>query len=93
MAKMRQLDVDLLAQMALEVNEQDPIEFGKLAVGRQEAFKMVAASVLEQFDKEEYNEQDKIIMLSTITKLIVENMLLNIKVLARERDDKLKNEV
>jgi hypothetical protein len=86
MAKMRKIDLDLLVDIALEVNEGDPIDFGRLSMGKQEAFKMIGASILEQFDKEEYTEEDKIILLSTITKLTVENFLLNTKLLAKEKD-------
>jgi len=86
MAKKRKIDLDLLVDIALEVNEGDPIDFGRLSVGKQEAFKMIGASILEQFDKEEYTEEDKIILLSTITKLTVENFLLNTKLLAKEKD-------
>ena len=86
MAEMRSIDLDLLIEIAMEVNEADPIDFGRLSVGKQEAFKMIGTSVLEQFDKPEYTEQDKIIMLSTITKLTVENFLLNTKLLAKENN-------
>jgi len=85
-AEMRSIDLDLLIEIAMEVNEADPIDFGRLSVGKQEAFKMIGTSVLEQFDKPEYTEQDKIIMLSTITKLTVENFLLNTKLLAKENN-------
>jgi len=85
-AAMRSIDRDLLIEIAMEVNEADPIDFGRLSVGKQEAFKMIGTSVLEQFDKPEYTEQDKIIMLSTITKLTVENFLLNTKLLAKENN-------
>lgn len=79
---MRKIDLDLIVDIASEVESVDPIDWDKLAVGKEECFKMIGASVLEQFDKEEYNEEDKIILLSTITKLIVENMLLNIKLMS-----------
>jgi len=86
MAKMRQVSLDLLIDIAMEVNEADPIDFGRLSVGKQEAFKMIGASILEQFDKEEYDENDKVILLATITKLTVENFLLHTKLLAQEKD-------
>jgi hypothetical protein len=88
---MEKIDLDLLADIASEVEGEDPIPWDKLALGKTEAMKMIGASVLEQFDKEEYTTEDKLIMLSTITKLIVENMLLNIKLLAikENMDEKL----
>lgn len=79
---MDKIDIDVLVDIAKSVEEGDPVDFGKLAVGKDQAFKMVAASILEMFDKPEYTTEDKIILLSTITKLTVENMLLNIKLLS-----------
>lgn len=86
MAKMRKIDLDLLIDIAMEVDDADPIDFGRLSVGKQEAFKMIGTSILEQFDKEEYTEEDKIILLSTLTKLTVENFLLHTKLLAKEKN-------
>lgn len=84
--KMRKVSLDLLIDIAMEVEDADPIDFGKLSVGKQEAFKMIGASILEQFDKEEYTEEDKIILMATITKLTVENFLLHTKLLAKENN-------
>jgi len=87
---MRNIDLDLLVDIAQEVEKEDPIDWDRLSVGKEQAYKMIATSVLEQFDKEEYNEEDKIILLSTITKMLVENMLLNLKILelTRKLEDK-----
>ena len=84
---MDKIDLDLLVDIAQEVVGQDSIPWDKLAVGKDQAYKMVAASILEMFDKSEYTFDDKVILLSTITKLTVENMLLNIKVLTKEQKD------
>jgi hypothetical protein len=84
---MDKVDLDLLVDIAQEVEGQDAIDWGKLAVGKDQAYKMVATSILEMFDKPEYTFDDKVILLSTITKLTVENMLLNIKVLTVESKD------
>jgi hypothetical protein len=84
---MDKVDLDLLVDIAQEVEGQDAIDWGKLAVNKDAAYKMVATSILEMFDKPEYTFDDKVILLSTITKLTVENMLLNIKVLTVESKD------
>ena len=48
---------------------------------------VIETSEVRSFDfKEEYTEEDKIILLSTITKLTVENFLLHTKLLAKEKD-------
>jgi hypothetical protein len=84
---MDKVNLDLLVDIAQEVEGQDSIPWDKLAVSKDSAYKMVAASILEMFDKSEYTFDDKVILLSTITKLTVENMLLNIKVLSLESKD------
>ena len=84
---MNKVDLNLLVDIAQEVEGQDSIPWDRLAVGKEQAYKMVAASILEMFDKPEYTFDDKVILLSTITKLTVENMLLNLKVLTLESRD------
>ena len=84
---MDKVDLELLVDIAQEVEGQDSIPWDRLAVGKEQAYKMVAASILEMFDKSEYTFDDKVILLSTITKLTVENMLLNIKVLSLQSKD------
>lgn len=78
---MREIDLDLLVDIATEAESGDPIPWDKLSVGKEEAFKMIGTSILEQFDKEEYTEEDKVVLLASMTKLVVENMLLHIQVL------------
>jgi hypothetical protein len=79
---MDKVDLDFLVDIAQEVEGQDSIPWDKLAVSKEAAYKMVATSILEMFDKPEYTFDDKVILLSTITKLTVENMLLNIQLLS-----------
>lgn len=84
---MDSVDLDLLVDIAQEVEGQDAIDWSLLAVNKEAAYKMVATSILEMFDKSEYTFDDKVIIMSTITKLTVENMILNIKLLTREQKE------
>ena len=79
---MKKITLEQLVEIAAEVEAGDPTDWGKLAVGQQEAFKMIGTSILDMFDKEVYTEDDKLIILATITKLTVENMLLNLKIMS-----------
>ncbi len=79
---MSKITLEQLVEIAAEVEAGDPADWGKLAVGQQEAFKMIGTSILDMFDKEVYTDDDKLIMLATITKLTVENMLLNLKIMS-----------
>lgn len=84
---MDKVNLDLLVDIAQEVEGQDAVDWGRLAVGKEQAYRMVATSIIEMFDKPEYTYDDKVIIMSTITKLTIENMLLNLKVLTLESKD------
>lgn len=83
---MDKVDLDLLVDIAQEVEGQDSIDWSMLNVSKENAYRMVATSILEMFDKEEYTFDDKVIIMSTLTKLTVENMLLNIRVLTLQNN-------
>ena len=78
---MSKITLEQLVEIAAEVEAGDPADWGKLAVGQEQAFRMIGTSILDMFDKEAYTDDDKLIMLATITKLTVENMLLNLKIM------------
>jgi len=78
---MRKIDLELLVEIAREAEEIENFDWGRLNIGKEEAYKMIGSSVLDQFDKREYTEEDKITLLSTITRLTLENFLLNLKLL------------
>ncbi len=81
---MKKITLEQLVEIAAEVEAGDPTDWGKLAVGQEQAFRMIGTSILDMFDKEAYTDDDKLIMLATITKLTVENMLLNIKTMNKD---------
>jgi hypothetical protein len=78
---MAKITLEQLIDIAAAVEEGDPIDWGKLEKGQQETFKLIGTSVLEMFDKEVYSDTDRLMVLATITKLLVENMILHLKVI------------
>jgi hypothetical protein len=84
---MAKINLDDLVDIAFAVEEGDPIDWGKFRQGREQAMKMIAASIIEQFDREEYTDDDRMIILATITKLVTENMILHTKLLTLESKD------
>jgi hypothetical protein len=84
---MAKINLDDLVDIAFAVEEGDPIDWGKLRQGREQAMRMIAASIIEQFDKEDYTDDDRMIILATITKLVTENMILHTKLLTLESKD------
>ena len=78
---MAKINIDELVDLAFAVEEGDPIEWGVFTNGKTESMKMIASSIIENFDKEEYTKDDRLILLAAITKLVTENMILHSKLL------------
>lgn len=68
------INVDQLVELAKEVESEDPIDWGMLAIDEEAAYRLIATHVIEL-----YNTNDQLTMLASITKLIVENFVLNLK--------------
>lgn len=83
---MAKITLEELCDIAFAHEEGDPIDWGIFSKGKQEAMGMIASSVLEMFDKE-VNDELKLIMLATITKLTTENMILHSKLLTLSKKD------
>lgn len=69
--------VEVVAALAQEVEIADPIDWGMLAIDEQEAYRLMASNIVEQFPNE------KLEILAVITKLTVENFVLNLKLLQK----------
>jgi len=74
------INVDTLVILAKEVESEDPIDWGMLNIDEESAYRLVAMGVLEKFP-EPWNIDQQTALLATVTKLIVENMTLNLKLL------------
>jgi hypothetical protein len=75
------ISVDQLVELAKEVETKNEIDWGMLNVDEDTAYRLIAANVLELF-----NTTDQITMLASITNLIVENFVLNLKLLQKENN-------
>ena len=71
-----QLMEDLIS-IAMEAEIADPIDWGELNVSEEEAYRMFAATVLEM-DNEPLADK------AIIVKLLVENFVLNLKLLGKK---------
>ena len=69
--------IERIASLAQEVEVGDPIDWGMTEIAEKDAYKLMAMGVVNQFDKYTVNERE--IMIATITKLVVENFVLNVK--------------
>jgi hypothetical protein len=66
-----------LAELAQEIESTDPIVWGRLEISEQAAYEMMASQVMSQFLTT--NENKEVVMLATITKLLVENFVLHLR--------------
>lgn len=73
---------DQLITLAKEVEMADPIDWGMLAISEDQAYELIAGSVLEQYLLTDSDSRD-IVMLSVVLKLTVENFVLNLKLAQR----------
>lgn len=80
---MAKISLDELVDIAFAVEEGDPIDWGVFKQGKDQTLRMIGASILEQFDREEYSDSDRLIVMATITKLVVENMILHTKLMQK----------
>jgi len=71
-----QLMEDLIS-IAMEADIADPIDWGELNVSEEEAYRMFAATVLEM-------NNDPLADKAIIVKLLVENFVLNLKLLGKK---------
>ena len=68
--------VGIVADLAKEVGTNDPIEFGSFDMDQDAMYNMMASNVIDKYNGVEENE---LILLSTITHLLIENFILNVK--------------
>jgi hypothetical protein len=66
--------VKILVDLAMEVEMEDPIDWGMLAVSEHDAYELMAAHVLEMNNDDLTNK-------AIIVKLLVENFVLNLKLM------------
>lgn len=71
--------VDLIKDLAQEVEMEDPIDWGMLGMSEDQAYSLMTLNVLDLF-KDKYNDPNfREIMLATVVKLVVENFTLNLR--------------
>lgn len=84
---MAKITLDQLIEIAFAHEEGDPFDWGVFKQGQEEAMRMIGASILEQFDKDEITDADRLILLATITKLVTENMILHTKLIGNTKNE------
>ena len=76
--------VDAVVEMALEMEKTDPTDFGMLPISDEEAYRFIANSVLDKVIDVESPIERELMLLSACTHLVVENFVLNQRLMRRE---------
>lgn len=77
--------IQLVSEMAKEVAKGDPIDFAYLNIDEKQIFDLMASHIVEKYAEYKHTEEGQTIFLATITKLVVENFVLNYKWLRKYR--------
>jgi len=85
----RKASIAQLAELAMESESADPIDWGMLQISERDAYIMMASNVLEQLESVP-DEERPVVAMATITKLLVENFVLNLRLKGAEN---VKNQV
>lgn len=72
------MNVNDLADLAQQVEITDPIEWDYLRVDETTAYRLMASSVIEIINNVD-NDQKLDVAMAAMTKLLVENFILNLK--------------
>jgi len=74
----RQEYVDQIVELAQLAEHRDPIDWGMLSIKEVDSYQLMANSVIDQMHNVP-PDQREIVMMSTITKLLVENFVLELQ--------------
>jgi iron-sulfur cluster repair protein YtfE (RIC family) len=70
--------VNLVAELAQEVDKEDPVDFGMLQLDEGSVWHLMSVNVVEKYLE---MSDDRVVMMATITKLLVDNFILNYKLM------------
>lgn len=79
---MVKVTVNDILDLVKEIDSEDPIDWGMLSIDETVASELIATNLLEQYNTTWADmdpDERTVIMLATITKLVVENFTLNLK--------------
>lgn len=71
--------VAIISELAKEVAKEYHIDFADLSISENEAFNLMASEVFEKFNATKDTDNERLILLATITALTVENFVLNLR--------------
>jgi len=78
------ITVEQLTELAMLTNDTAPLDaWEHVEITEEAAYKMMAAHVVDMVEKEK-NADKEFVLMTVVTKLLVENFLLNVKIAANK---------
>jgi hypothetical protein len=74
----KMVTLEQLIELAMAVEPSDPLPWNSVNISPETAYSMMAAHVIDLFEQQSDVDRE-IVMMSVMTKLLVENFLLNLK--------------
>lgn len=72
------ITASMLVDLAMQAEITDPIDWAQLSMEERQAYTLMATSVIEQMSSLP-DDQRVMVAMATMTKLLVENFVLNVK--------------
>jgi len=80
--------LNAVVELAREIDKTDSIDFGMLRITEETAYRFVATNLIEDVTAEEDPACQYLLLMATATHLLVENFVLNQKLLVMVREKK-----
>lgn len=84
---MTPIDLDTVIELMQEVEREDPIDWADLSIDESTATQVIVSSMIDQYARSwlSLSEHDRALaMLATMSKLVLENFVLNVRLRQRE---------
>ena len=73
-------NIEQIIELAKEVEVTDAIEWEDLPLEKDRIYQIIGSQAYELYEQHSQTEEGEAILIATITKLLVENFVLNLKV-------------
>jgi len=75
-----------VVSIAMEMELTDPTDFGYLQFSEETAYRFIATQIIEDMTSVETQDEQTLLMLSTVVHLVVENFILHQKILSMRKN-------
>jgi uncharacterized protein YPO0396 len=76
--------LDAVVEMAMEMEKTDPTDFGMLPINEEDTYRFIANSIVDKVIYVDSPLERELMLLSACTHLVVENFVLNQRLMRRK---------